>query len=82
MSKYLLKFIKYIMLSSKDCTGVGLLSYRNVHSSSSSRENINIALSIELVLKSQTRLQQRPTIKELSVMRVFWAFAKKPKPDC
>jgi HD superfamily phosphohydrolase len=82
MSKYLLKFIKYILPSSKDWTGVGLLSYRDVylHSTSISRENI--VLSIELVLKSQTQLQQRLTIKEPPVMRIFWAFAKKPDLDC
>ena len=56
MSKYLPKFIKYILSSSKDCTGVGLLSYRDVylHSSRSSRENIDIVLYIELVPKSDT----------------------------
>ena len=87
MSKYLLKFLKYILPSSKDWTGVGLLNYRDVylHSTSitGSRENIDIVLSIELVLKSQTQPQQKLTnIKELSVMSVFWAFAKKPELDC
>ena len=54
ITKYLLKFLKYILPSSKIWTGVGLLSYRDVylHSTSVSRENIDIALSIELVLKS------------------------------
>jgi hypothetical protein len=85
MSKYLLKFIKYILPSSKDWTGVGPLSYRDVylHSTSISRENIDIVLSIELVLKSQTQLHQRlTTVKEPPVMTGFWAFAKKPDPDC
>jgi hypothetical protein len=85
-SKYLLKFIKYISSSSKDNTGVGLLSYKDVCllSSSISRENIaiEVVLSIELVLKSQTQLQQRLTIKMLSVMFVFWAFSKKCDPSC
>jgi hypothetical protein len=51
MTKYHLKFIKYILPSSKDWTRVGLLSYRDVHlhSSSISRENIDI-LSIDLAL--------------------------------
>ena len=55
MSKYLLKFIKYILLSSKDWTAVRLLSNRDVHlcSTSISRVNIDI-LYIELVLKSDT----------------------------
>ena len=81
MSKYLLKFIKYISPSSKDWTGVGLLSYRNVylHSTSIIRDNI---LSIELVLKSQTQLLQKLTVKEPPVMRIFWAFGKKPDLDC
>jgi hypothetical protein len=85
MSKYLLKFIKYILPSSKDWTGVGLLSYRDVylHSTSISRENIDIVLSIELALKSQTQLQQRlTTVNEPPVTRIFWAFVKKPDPDC
>ena len=56
MSKYLLKFTEYILPSSKDCTGVGLLSYRDAHSSSISGEDIDIVLSIELVLKSKTQL--------------------------
>ena len=53
MSKYLLKCIKYILPSSKDWTGVRLLSYRDVHlhSTSISRVNIDI-LYIGLVLKS------------------------------
>ena len=81
MSKYLLKFIKYILLSSKDWTRVGNLSYRDVfvHSTSISRENI---LSIELVLKSHTPLQQRLTIKVPPVMWIFWAFTKKSNLDC
>jgi hypothetical protein len=49
MSKHLLKFIKYILPSSKDWTGVGLLSYRDVYLHSTS---ISRVLSIELVLKS------------------------------
>ena len=51
MSKYLLKFLNYILPSGKDWTRVGLLRYRDVylHSTIISRENI---LSIELVLKS------------------------------
>ena len=46
MSKYHLKFIKYILPSSKDWAGVGLLSYRDVylHSASISRENIETVL--------------------------------------
>ena len=53
MNKYLLKFTKYILSSSKDWTGVGLLSYRNVflHSTSIGKD---IVLYIELVLKSET----------------------------
>ena len=56
MSKYLLKFIKYILTSSKDWTRVRLLSYRDVYlcSTSISRQNIDIVLYMELVLKSDT----------------------------
>ena len=84
MTKYLLKFIKYILPSGKDWTGVRLLRYRDVYlnSTSTSRENIDIVLSIELELKSQTQLQQRLTTKVLSMMRVFWAFARIPDADC
>jgi hypothetical protein len=75
MCKYLLKFLKYILPSSKDWTGVGLLSYRDdsLYSTSISRENmdIQVVLSIELVLKSQTQLQQRLTIKEPPLMKVL-----------
>ena len=78
MSKYLLKFIKYILPSSKDWTGVGHLSYY-LHSNSIRRENI---LSIELVLKSQTQLQQRLTIKLPPEMKIFWALTGKPNLDC
>ena len=70
---YNLKFIKYILPSSKDCTGVGLLGYRDVywHSASISREKIEV-LYIELVLKTQTQLQQRLTaIKEPPLMTGF-----------
>ena len=67
MSKYLLKFIKYILSSSKDWTGVGHLNYRD--STIISRNNI---LSIESVLKNQTQLQPRRTIKVPAVMKV-WA---------
>ena len=58
MDKYLLKFIKYILPSSKEWAGVGLLSYINVHlhSTSISRENIDIVLYIKLVLKSDTTI--------------------------
>ena len=54
IGKYHLKFIKYILPSSKEWTGVGLLNYRNVYllSTSISGEDIDIILSIELVLKS------------------------------
>ena len=54
MSKYHLKFIKYILSSSKEWAGVGLLNYRNVYllSASISRENIEIILSVESVPKS------------------------------
>ena len=87
MTKYLLKFIEYILPSSKDWTGVGLLSYRDgyLHVTSISRENIDIVLYIELELKSRTqpqRRQRRLTIKEPPVTRVFLAFAKKPDLDC
>ena len=78
MSKYLLKFIKYILPSSKDWTGVGHLSYY-LHTNSISRENI---LSIKLVLKSQTQLQQRLTIKVPPVIKIFWAFTRKSDLDC
>ena len=56
MSEYLLKLIKYILLSSKEWTGVGLLSYRNVYLcfTSISREKIDIVLTIGLVIKSDT----------------------------
>ena len=82
MSKYLVKFIKYILTSSKDWAGVGLLSYRDVymHSTSISKD---IVLCIELVLKSWTQLQQKlTTVKEPPVIRVFCAFEKKPDLDC
>ena len=81
MSKYLLKFIKYIFPSSKDRTGVGLLSYRDVNLRFTSIIR-GIILSIELVLKSETQPQQRLTIKVPPVMRIFWAFARKPNLDC
>ena len=52
-----------------------------MHTTSISRENIDVILSIELVI-NQTQLQLRLTIiKEPPVMRVFWAFAKKPDLD-
>ena len=56
MSEYHLKFIKYILSSSKEWTGVGLLNYRDVYllSASISRENIEIILSVESVPKSDT----------------------------
>jgi hypothetical protein len=83
MSKYLLKFIKYILSSSKDWTGVGLLSYRDVHPhSTSSISRGSIVLFIGLILKSKTQLQQRLTIKLQPVIRVFLAFGKKPDKDC
>jgi hypothetical protein len=80
MSKYLLKFIEYISLSSKDWTGVGLLSYIIVYPNSTSITSR--VLSIELVLKSWTQLQQRLTIKVPPAMKIFWAFGKKPDLDC
>ena len=54
MSKYHLKFIKYILSSSKEWTGVGLLNYRDVYLlyASISRENIEIILSVESVPES------------------------------
>ena len=84
MTKYLLKIIKYILLSSKDWARVRLLSYRDVyvHSTSIIWENIDIVLSIKLALRLQIQLQQRLTVKELPMMRVFWAFAKKPDLGC
>ena len=65
MSKYLLKFIKYIMTSSKEWTGVWLLGYRDLylHSTSISRENIDIILSIELVTKMDTTTITKTYIK-------------------
>ena len=84
MTKYLLKFIKYILPSGKDWTGFGLLGHRDVylHSTSIRRKIIDIVLSIELELKSRRNHKQRLTIKEPPVTRVFWAFAKKPDTDC
>ena len=60
MGKYLLKLIRYILPSSKKWAGIGLLSYIYVHlhSTSISRENIDIVLSIELVLKSDTTISK------------------------
>ena len=60
------------------------MSYRDLYlySTSISRENIDIVLSIKLVLRSQIQLQESLTVKELPMMRVFWAFAKKPDLDC
>ena len=55
MSKYLLKFIEYILPSSKDCTGVGLLSHREVYPHSTGISKENIILSIELKLKPLTQ---------------------------
>ena len=54
IGKYHLKFIKYILPSSKEWTGVGLLNYRDVCllSASISRENIEIILSVESVPES------------------------------
>ena len=54
MSKYLLKFIKYILSSSKDWTGVGLLSYRDVYLHSTNINRKNIVLYIELALEPDT----------------------------
>ena len=84
MSKYHLKFIKYILSSSKEWTGVGLLNYRDVYllSNSISRENIEIILSVESVTESWTQQQRLTTVKELPVMWVFWAFVKIPDVDC
>ena len=58
-SKYLFKFIKYILPSSKVWTRVWFVGHRDVylHSASISRENI--VLYIELVLKLQTQLLQK-----------------------
>ena len=50
-----------------------------MHSTSISRKN---SLFIELVPKSQTQLQKRLTIKVPPVMRIFWAFARRPDLDC
>jgi hypothetical protein len=83
MSKYLLKFIKYILSSSKDWTGVGIMSYRDVYPhSTSSISRGSIVLFIGLALKSKTQLQQRLTIKLPPVMMGFLAFGKKPEIDC
>jgi hypothetical protein len=85
MSKYLLKFAKHILPSSKNWTGVGLLSYRDVYlCSTTSRKDMDIVLYIVLVLKSQKQLQERLTTneKEPPAIKVFWAFAKKPELDC
>ena len=81
MSKYLLKFIKYIFPSSEDWTGVGHLSYRDVYLHHTSISRVDI-LSIELVLKLQTQLQQRLTTKVPSVMWIFRTFGRKPNIDC
>ena len=82
MTKYLLKLVKYISPSSKDQTRVGPLSYRDVYliPTSISRENIDILSRI--TKSTDIQLQQRLTVKEPPVMRVFWAFAKKPDTDC
>ena len=84
MSKYHPKFIKYILSSSKERTGVGLLNYRDVRllSTSISGEDIEIILSVELVLKSSTQQQRLTTVKVPPVTRVFWAFVKIPDVDC
>ena len=57
------------------------MNYRDVflHFTSISKNNV---LYIELVLKSQTQLQQRLTIKVPPVTRIFWAFGKIPDIDC
>ena len=77
MSKYLLKFIKNILSSSKDWTGVGVLSCRDVHWH-------HIGLYIELILKSQTQLQQKLTMREPLVMGILLEKKpeKKPELDC
>ena len=79
MSKYLPKFIKYILLSSEDWTGVRHLSYWDIclHFTS-----IDIVLHIELKLKSPTHLQKWLTIKAPPVMVIFWVFAYKRNPYC
>ena len=82
-TEYLLKFIKYILPSSKDWTRIGLLSQRGVYlpSNSIGSENIDIVLSIELVLKSHTATI-RLTVKAPPLMKIFWAFGKKPDLEC
>jgi hypothetical protein len=83
MSEYLLKSIKYILPSSKDWTGVGILSHGNVYLHSTSISGDFIVLSIKLVIKSQTQLGERHTsIKEPPLMTKFWAFGKNPDIDC
>ena len=60
------------------------MNYRDVHllSTRISGEDIDIILSVELVLKSSTQQQRLTTVKELPVMWVFWAFVKIPDVDC
>ena len=64
MTKYLLKFIKYILTTSKNWTGVGLLSYRDVylqilHSTSIRRKNILSRISTKIT-DTTTRLTKDP----------------------
>ena len=73
ITNYLLKFLKYILPSSKDWTGVGLLSDRDVYlrSTSVSRKNV---LSIELVLKSDTSTMKtyyKSATSDENIMGIF-----------
>ena len=82
MDKYLLKFIKYIMTSSEEWTGVWLLSYRNVylHSTSISRENIDIVLSIELVINLDTTTITKTYIKRATSDEDILSICKETHP--
>ena len=84
MSKYLLKFIKYIMTSSKEWTGVWLLSYRDVYllSTSISRENIDvdIVLSIELAIRLDTTTSIKTYIKRATTDEDILGICKETQP--
>jgi len=84
MNKNLPKFVKYIPPSSKDWTGVWFLRYMALHLPITciGRENIdNIVLGDRLSPNHPDRIRERHT-KVPPAMNEFWAFAKRPKPEC
>jgi len=81
LNKNLSKFVKYISPSSEDWTGVWFLRYRNLHLPFTCIGRENIVLEDKLLPNHLNRTQERLT-KVPPAMSKFWAFVKKPKPEC